>query len=442
MKEVKLEVTYLPIDEVTPYEGNVKLHPQDQIEQLKNSIEEFGMNDPIAVWGEDNLIVEGHGRLIACKELGYETVPIIRLDGLTEDQRKAYTLAHNKLTMNTGFDVERLEVELNSIEFDMSKVGFELAETEKVDIKNKYDDAESGSMVKNFGCPPFSVLDTRQGYWQDGRRVWLDLGIRSELGRDDDLLGGGLNELAQMTGANVSGTSVFDPYLCEILYRWFAPQYGKILDPFAGGSVRGVVASRMGYDYTGIELRTEQVEANREQVADICEGYTLPKYINGDSNVELDKLDGKYDFVFSCPPYADLEEYSDDPADLSTMEYNDFLKVYKSIIKKAVDKLEDNRFACFVVSEVRGKDGNFYNFVPDTIKAFEEAGLHYYNEIILINSATTLALRAGKIMRTSRKVGRTHQNVLVFFKGDSSKIKEIYGEYGVTEMEENPGQNA
>ena len=129
MKETKLEVVYLPISDIKPYENNAKLHPKEQIEQIKKSIVEFGMNDPIAICGEGNIIVEGHGRLIACQELGLETVPVIRLDHLTDEERRAYTLAHNKLTMNTGFDLELLQKEMSDISLDMTELGFDLDET-------------------------------------------------------------------------------------------------------------------------------------------------------------------------------------------------------------------------------------------------------------------------------------------------------------------------
>ena len=122
---MKLKVEYIPINEITPYENNAKIHTEEQIEQIKRSIEEFGMNDPIGIW-RDNIIIEGHGRLMALKELGYEEVPVIRLDNLTDDQRKAYTLIHNQTTMNTGFDIDILNEELQNIEIDMSDFGFDI----------------------------------------------------------------------------------------------------------------------------------------------------------------------------------------------------------------------------------------------------------------------------------------------------------------------------
>ena len=123
---MELKIEYVDINAIKPYKNNAKLHPQEQIEQIKKSIEQFGMDDPIGIWKDE--IVEGHGRLIACKELGYTEIPIIRLDHLTDEERKAYTLAHNKLTMNSDFDLDILNDELmNSFDtIDMSDFGFDL----------------------------------------------------------------------------------------------------------------------------------------------------------------------------------------------------------------------------------------------------------------------------------------------------------------------------
>ena len=118
-----LKIEYVDINSIKPYKNNAKIHPREQIEQIKKSIEQFGMDDPIGIWKDE--IVEGHGRLIACKELGHKEVPIIRLDHLTDEERKAYTLAHNKLTMNSDFDLEALDKELEDLDIDLSKYGFE-----------------------------------------------------------------------------------------------------------------------------------------------------------------------------------------------------------------------------------------------------------------------------------------------------------------------------
>ena len=120
-----LKIEYVDIDSIKPYKNNAKQHPKEQIEQIKKSIEQFGMDDPIGIWKDE--IVEGHGRLIACKELGHKEVPIIRLDHLTDEERKAYTLAHNKLTMNSDFDIDILQEELDNFDtIDMTEFGFDL----------------------------------------------------------------------------------------------------------------------------------------------------------------------------------------------------------------------------------------------------------------------------------------------------------------------------
>jgi DNA modification methylase len=233
-----------------------------------------------------------------------------------------------------------------------------------------------------------------------------------------------------------SGTSIFDPVLCELAYSWFCPPGGSVLDPFAGGSVRGIVAAKLGRLYCGIDLREEQIAANREQAARITP-ENGPTWVVGDSRNIATLAPGEFDFLFSCPPYADLERYSEDPADLSTMEYPQFVETYRAIIAACVAKLKPDRFACFVVGEVRGgKQGNYRGFVPDTIRAFEDAGAAFYNEAILVTAVGSLPIRAGKQMQATRKLGKTHQNVLVFVKGDSRKASEACGPVEIVEMEE------
>ena len=126
---MELKIEYLPIKDLVNYENNAKIHTPEQVEQIKSSIQRFGMCDPIAIW-KDNVIIEGHGRLVALKKLGYEVAPVIRLEHLTDEERKAYGLVHNKLTMNTGFDNDILQIELEDIDLDMTEFGFEFEEEE------------------------------------------------------------------------------------------------------------------------------------------------------------------------------------------------------------------------------------------------------------------------------------------------------------------------
>lgn len=419
-----------------------------------------------------------------------------------------------------------------------------------------------------------------------------------------------------------TGTSIFDPVLAEICYRWFSPPGGVILDPFAGGSVRGIVAGMSGRGYVGIDLREEQTAANNQQwdaVANLsdeaivkisaksmrqmfmpcepsyiqnychakcCYSSTkssgtlitihpseekritalgveikdhllmpspgekkcpfidtdslcslhdsgdkpfgciaspftlnnngtlivrnryrllkcyrddgddkLPAYKNYRASLDMifgdaeasriceelddncgdimavisrdnysklidndnyktgvhgskiskvgnmirprwivgDAIDsdtiapGEYDFIFTCPPYYDLEVYSDDERDLSNMPYDLFLNAYRTIIAKAVLMLKDNRFAAIVVGDIRDKSGIYRNFVSETIAAFQDAGAMLYNEAILITAVGSLPIRAGRIFEAGRKLGKTHQNVLVFVKGDPKKATAACG---------------
>ena len=159
-----------------------------------------------------------------------------------------------------------------------------------------------------------------------------------------------------------------------------------------------------------------------------------PAWVCGDSRgIDVHCADVNADMVFSCPPYADLERYSDDPLDLSTMAYADFRTAYFEIIAKACARLVPDSFACFVVGEVRDKNGAYIDFVGDTVQAFRNAGLAYYNEAILITAAGSLPIRAGKQFSASRKLGKTHQNILVFLKGDAKRAVARCGPVEVDE---------
>lgn len=263
-----------------------------------------------------------------------------------------------------------------------------------------------------FMEPPFSVLDTRTSSWQNRKKLWISKGLKSEVGRAENLL-----NYSKSASLGEKDTSIFDPSLTELMYKWFCPDGGAILDPFAGGSVRGVVANYLGYKYSGIELRQEQVDSNREQALNILPIENQPQWYCGDSEKLLnDNWNLKFDFLFSCPPYADLEVYSDLPDDLSNMDYKDFLTKYCSIIKKSLELLKPNSYACFVVGDVRDKQGYYLDFISDTKKSFINSGAKLYNEAILLNSVGTASMRANRIFSAGQKLVKIHQNVLIFKK--------------------------
>lgn len=268
--------------------------------------------------------------------------------------------------------------------------------------------------------PPFSVIDTKGGKWQNRKRQWINLGIKSELGRKDNLTGvENAKDYNYDYGYKYlinNGTSIFDPALTEIILKWYAPDNCKIIDPFAGGSVRGIVSNYLGYRYTGIELRQEQVESNRDQATNILPVNNQPQWYVGDSDNLLNEFKCNFDFLITCPPYLDLEVYSDEVNDLSNLSYDDFIHKYYSIINKACLLLNINSFACIVVGDVRNKYGYYEDFITITKEAFYRAGMCLYNDIIILNSIGTASLRAKKTFTADRKNVKIHQNLLVFRK--------------------------
>jgi hypothetical protein len=375
----------------------------------------------------------------------------------------------------------------------------------------------SGPLAEKFLFPPFSVLNAREGEWQDRKRAWIALGIKSELGRGEELtwtgeevnspnlnfyrdknsvekskafksqgrqsalqnnklspggsprpacdyskgergdgagrpLGKGLARcfgqdlmkgenpnfpnkaranpdakggtllidqspvlVNQDNNVSATGTSIFDPVLCECIYRWFCPEGGQVIDPFAGGSVRGIVASILGLKYWGCDLSGRQIQANVEQGDKICPD-NKPLWVCGDALEQLDNAP-EADLIFSCPPYGDLEVYSDDPRDISTMDYHAFIAVYKRIILRASKLLKPGGMACYVVGDFRDKKTGYYRgFVADTILAFREVGLPLYNDAILVTCVGSLPIRVSAQFDKGRKLGKTHQNVLIFKK--------------------------
>jgi len=727
----------MQIKEIKPNPDNPRTIKDEAFKKLCESIKrdpEFMVIRPIVV-DDNGVILGGNMRYRAIQHLGMKEVPddwVVKASNLTEEQQRRFIIVDNAPTGMAGdWDIDMLANKWDIPE--LLELGFDLDSLSDLDIGNLADGLTGSRLGKStlrekFVVPPLSVLDTRLGYWQDRKKAWKSLGIASETGRKENalyksketkdpkfyykkaktekLLGREISAkdfkakyYQGSSGAFASGTSIFDPVLCEIMYRWFTPPQGVVLDPFAGGSVRGIVASVLGRDYVGVDLRQEQVDANREQyesvrkkevslfeqaplptfdddnmpqmtcvekrgsiwvkrndefvigggrggkvrtcwslaqgatglvtagsrsspqvniVAQIARKLGIPCRVHtptgelspevrtaemagaeivqhkaGYNNViiararedakttgwreipfemecqeaidataaqvenipseakrivipvgsgmslagllhglirygkripvigvivgadptdrldkyapkkwremvDLVKSDLKYDeyakqttiegleldpiyeakcipfikpddllwvvgirataatkseskkgdvvwhagdsqnidkicegiqadFVFSCPPYYDLEVYSDDPRDLSNMNPDAFIKQYRDIIAKTCALLKNDRFAVFVVGEVRDSKGIYRRFVPETIQAFEDAGLRFYNDIVLVNAIGTVSMRVANQMVSSRKIGKVHQNVLVFVKGDPTKAAVACG---------------
>lgn len=674
----------VPPAQLVPNPNNWRRHPEAQRKALAGLLGDVGWVGTVLANITTGHILDGHARHEEAVRRKEPTVPVTWVEISEEDERKVLA-TFDPIGALAETDNDMLAGLLATIETQDDDLAAFLASLQP-DAGAGVQIGAPGSMTDTFGVPPFSVLDARQGYWQDRKRQWIRLGIDSGEGRADDLLMApeGDSLITQRIRKVGSGTSIFDPVLAELAVRWFCPPAGEVLDPFAGGSVRGTVAALCGRHYTGIDIRPEQVEANRAQwcamtgtamtataqaadnpvaltpverrgeywlkrddefsvagvrggkvrtchalaqgatglvtagsraspqvnivahvaramgipcrvhtpqgklapevqaakeagaeviqhkagynsviiarakedaaehgwteipfgmeceeavrqtqrqvdnlprdakrlvvpvgsgmsLAGILHGlarheYQLPvlgvvvgadptkrlnQYAPKDwkslvtlvpagsdyhepapvtdlHGVQLDPhyeaktipflepgdclwvvgirqtavqeqqpkgapfwvcsdsraIDSiftegqRFDLVFSCPPYADLEVYSDDPADISTMDYRDFMEAYRDIIAKSVARLQDNRFAFWVVGEVRDERGLMRGFVRDTIQAFEDAGARLYNEAVLVTAAGSLPLRAGRMFRAARKLGKGHQNVLVFLKGD------------------------
>jgi hypothetical protein len=727
-----------PLCELIPYARNARTHTEVQVAQIAASMREWGWTAPVLV-DEDGTIIAGHGRVLAAQRLQWTEAPVMVARGWTPAQVRAYRIADNRLAEQSAWDSDLLAGELDDLRdlsFPLPLIGFEPGELadligspgsgENSSDEGITEEEATGRLADRFLIPPFSVLSARDGWWLERKRAWLALGIRSEEGRGANLLRFSAQANAFQAGAKpysktavhdfdggngweIEGTSVFDPVLTEIAYRWWSPPGGLVLDPFAGGSVRGIVAAKLGRRYVGVDLSASQIEANRQQaaqilankpantavakpelitdpdtitpieergelflkrddlfecngarggkarallallknapgavgignrlspmlsriarvaeylnipfvghaagsaklsqveedaqahgaelvkvkgtnylsavkaralrdaqerkwvfvpfglecteyfeltkiqtrnipsetqrivaaagsgmtVAAICAGLRernlrtpilavrvgvdpeplldrwapkdwrdqisivqapssfeqaetrkvwwgveldpyyeakaaafvqpgdvfwltairtplsgpavaetetssgsapMPQWIHGDSR-DLPALcseTDEADFIFSCPPYTNLERYSEDPRDLSTLDdYADFCSAYAEIIAKACARLKNDRFACFVVGDVRDKAGRLLDLVGDTVRAFQAAGLDYYNDAILVTALGSLPIRAAGIFEKGhRKLGRTHQYVLVFAKGDPRRAAEACG---------------
>jgi DNA modification methylase len=670
-------------DKLTVLQGDLKTLSEEDRVKLCHSIEKHGYFVPAFIWKSDgkHYILDATQRyhtLKWMKEEGYAIPPIPYVEIEAEDKKDAaekllqITSRYGKINPESTFLVD-FGRKLEDIEVAIPELELQLDDPqEPEDVEEK-----PHTLFDKFIIPPFSVLDTRQGYWQDRKRAWIGLGIASEMGRKDELTFNtdsighidfyaqkrkweaehkrklsaeewrviikkkteesqrghtcASNKLMDIKGGfcrNLRTSSIFDPVLTELSYKWFCTENGAVLDPFAGGSVRGIVAAYLGYSYTGIELRSEQVEENNKQWSDIrskndnlndnsndnqykevkmsrkwldhkficnaeyireechgrcCEGtdkilisllpeevkaieaegyevkegmlqpniatgkcplktkeglcsahntdlkpfgciaspftlnendtliirkryasmkchdkegdrayitfkasldlifgeqestrirkemsiqsgdftakmpidsYNTLKYLDGLKHKPVENKEGainwvtgdaedvkdivgdkRFNFILSCPPYYDLEVYSDLPGELSaTKTYEQFIGHYHSIINKAVSVLKEDRFACFVVGDIRDKKGFYRNFVSDTIEGFERAGMTLYNEAILVNVVGSLPIRITKSFGSYRKLGKCHQNVLVFYKGDIKKIKDNFNKIVVEEL--------
>ena len=418
------------VDEIIPYINNPR-NNDEAVDNVAASIKEFGFKVPI-ILDKDNVIVTGHTRLKAAKKLGLTTVPCIYADDLTEQQIKAFRLADNKVSEFATWDLEKLDIELAGItELEMMEFGFDGISSESEATWDE-NGGKAGALDENFIVPPVTILDTRGGAWVDRKRAW-----RAMIQDNADAMKQAKAIEKSWLNQNFNETSLLDPVLSEIIFKWFTPavERPKVFDCFAGDTIFGFVSSYLGGQFTGIELREEQADFNNQRVS----AYQLnAKYICDDGRNVCDHLQAEsQDLFFSCPPYFDLEVYSDKPNDASNQKtYTEFYKILDEAFKNAIKCLKNDRFAVVVCGDVRNdKSGGYYCFPDDIKQTFIKNGMMLYNELILINSYGSAPMRAGRAMK-NRKTVKVHQNVLVFYKGDQKNIPDIFGDVEVADMEE------
>jgi len=435
----------MPIANLQHFQGNLKnINPQN-LAKLKANIIKNGFVAPIFIWQDPkgvNNIVDGHQRVKAVQcllEEGYTLQPAQVNQGLPSLPYIGITAASAKqaaelvLTYNSQYgsilDMEGFCKDFGLNMEELSNTTLCLDGWQKQVVEEEQKRQANARLRQDWVVPPFSILDSRLGYWQERKADWDKLingaannnnGTASTATREG-ALGGTTGLIASIN----QGVSVFDPVLAEIIFKWFCPKGGHILNLFAGDMEPNIVAAVKGYKLTGIELRKEQVACTTK----VLENLKVNNKVNiicGDvAKLKTLLPQGvQYDLLFSCPPYYDLEEYSALEDDFANKEEDEFDKLMEQAVANACGKLGPNRFAVFVVGEVRGSNGAYRGLVPKVIHWFKQAGLHYYNEIILVNSIGTLPLRINNAWQ-NRKVGKMHQNVLVFYKGNINKIKEV-----------------
>lgn len=429
--------------EFTELQRDFKDRTQTQIERLARRIVEAGFKYPYFTWVDNDIkyIIDAHGRTSALnylKNQGYEIPEIPYVEIFAENKEQA---EKEILYLNSNYGtINKESVFFQEVFIPEIDVNVNIPDIEILDFEVEARVGDKGeaevSLQEKFIIPPFSILDTRQGYWQERKKYWKELIGDNGESREDSM--GILNveykeEKNIKTGFASVGQSVsiLDPVLAEITNLWFGLDKCRTFDCFAGDSVFGYVSDAVGNTFTGIELRQEQTDLNNKRIRG-----AKSKYICDDGQNVLKHIkENSQDLLFSCPPYFDLEVYSDLENDASNQkEYKDFLQILDNAFTDAIKCLKDNRFAVITVGDIRDKKGFYYRFVDDIKDIFKKSNALLWNELILIEQIGTKALTAEKTTQT-RKINKVHQNVLVFYKGDPKQIKVIYPKLDFSKLE-------
>ena len=343
------------------------------------------------------VIVGGNMRYRAAKENGITQLPCkIIPNDYPKDKIRRFVLKDNSSFGETDWDLLLDEWDINEIE----AAAIDIPNVNDSETKREQEKADAiSTLAEDFIITPTTVLSAREKNWQKRKQAWETLNLDSK---------------------NMERLHM-DPVLCEVLLTWYNIPKGKVLDPFAGDAVRGIIAGVLNMQYIGNNIQKEQIKENEKILKDFELPIPIkPLWTVGDSKqiteiANKSQLKPLYDIIFSYSHYTDLERYNDLKNDISNINYTEFIKAYRDIIKQSCNMLKENRFAVFVVSEARDKNGVYRGLVQDTIKAFQEAGLKYYNEIILAVQLDNIPIRAKESMKNRIPV-KTHQNIIVMHK--------------------------
>ena len=441
-----MEEKVIDIEELAQDTHNFNKGNEQGQELMERSFKEMGAGRSILI-DRNGHIIAGNKSQKAAIAAGIKKVRVIETTGdelvavkrtdvdidSAEGRKMAY-LDNLTTQVNLTWDETELEAVQADVEgFDIADFGFDIEDLPQVTFPTGEKQGEGSqlgtmgdyteghtpqSLFDKFVIPPFSILDTRQGYWKERKKKWIDMIGRGGESREGTLSTGFYKML------HSDGVSLFDPVLSEIIARWFTPtEHSNIIDPFAGDTMKGLVYSIMGHNFTGIELREEQVAINNDAIS----GREGIKYICDDGRNVLNHVaEQSQDLLMSCPPYFNLEVYSDLPNDASNQDsYADFIHILREAYSSAIRTLKPNRFAVIVVGDVRDKEGYYVDFISDVKRIFIDNGMKLYNELILVENIGTGAMVADRYMK-SRKMKKTHQNVLVFYNGNTKEIANVF----------------
>jgi hypothetical protein len=320
MEFIKMKVKglpTLPIEEFENFQGKLKFLSPESAKKLKASMIKNGFNAPIFIWAGHKYILDGHQRIKVLLELyaegysleGEPVLPYVEIEAENEKQAAEMVLTYNsqyghldhtsllEFAKTFELDIQSLPEILDLKDISIEKFVFDI----NPDIAHN-----AGTLKNDYIMAPFSILDTRSAEWQERKRAWLSKMPQLDKTREGVLKYSKVTSLKdQFTG----GSSIFDPVLAELMYAWFCPKGGKTLDIYMGESTKAFVACLKGLQYSGVEIRQEQIDENGEFMKRVkLESYY--KFVHGDAkNVQVLLNGEQFDFAFTSPPYYDLEEY-------------------------------------------------------------------------------------------------------------------------------------